>query len=251
MKEKLAPANEKGRLVPDASRLRAQWEQRRAELKPDPETIRSWREGVEWDRKGIHLSTTVLAAWTYYINEPLASGGLVLVTLFVLAVDFFRMRSRRWAIRFFRAFPFVFRVDERYTYTGASILMIGITLTSALFPAKPATAGILCLTWGDSAAALVGQFYQHWRRRHRARQRKARPVPAVRKRRNKTWAGTLGCFVVSMLMILVVIGPQPLVVISGALVAAFMERWTAGRWDNLTMPLASAGVVHFGLTWLT
>ncbi len=251
MKEKTAAKSDKKRGVPDTRRLREQWEHKRAELRPDPETLRSWRAGVEWERKGIHLSATVLALWTYYLHEPLATAGLTLITLFVLAVDFFRIRSRRWALWFFRTFPFVFRVDERHTYTGASILMIGITLTSALFPAKPATAGILCLTWGDSAAALVGQFYQHRRRLRRAKKHLPRTAPAVRKRRNKTWAGTLGCYLVSLVMILLVVGPQPLVIVAGAVAATLMERWTAGRWDNLTMPLATAGVVHFALTWLS
>jgi len=51
-------------------------------------------------------------------------------------------------------------------------------------------------------------------------------------------------------MILLVVGPQPLVIVLGGTTAALMERWTHGRWDNLTMPLATAGIVHYALTWL-
>ncbi len=250
MKEKLSPQNGKNRLREGPRRLREQWEHKRAEFTPDPTTLRSWREGVEWDRKSIHLSVTLLAFWTYYVHEPVTSAGLALLTVFVMAVDHFRIRSRRWALWLFKAFPFVFRVDERYRYTGASIMMIGITLTSVLFEAAPTTAGLLCLTWGDSAAALIGQFYQHWRKRRQVKSGQPRQAPAVRKRRNKTMAGTLGCFFVSMFMIFLVIGPQPLTIFLGGLTAALMERWTHGRWDNLTMPLATAGVVQFSLTWL-
>jgi dolichol kinase len=223
---------------------------KRAHLTPDPETIRSWREGVEWDRKGIHLSSTLLAFWTFYMDEPLATGGLIVATLFVLAVDRARLSSRRWGLWMYRKFPFVFRVDERHDFSGASVMMIGATLTSALFSAGPATAGILCLTWGDSAAALVGQLYSHWRLRKRQRAGERTRSVAVRKRRHKTLAGTLGCLFVSMLMILLVMGPLPVVIVFGGLAAALMERWTHGRWDNLTMPLASAGVIHYSLTWL-
>ncbi len=250
MKQKLAQRLDKNQLAERSRRLKEQLRDKRDELKPDPATLRSWRQGVEWDRKGIHLGSTILALWTFYLQEPYATGGLALATLFVLAVDHFRIRSRRWAVWCYRTFPFVFRVNERYTYTGATVMMVGITLTSALFPAGPATAGILCLTWGDSAAALAGQSYQEWRRQRHLRKAEPGRRPAVKVRRHKTLAGTLGCLFVSMGMILLVVGPQPLVIVLGGTTAALMERWTHGRWDNLTMPLATAGIVHYALTWL-
>jgi dolichol kinase len=224
---------------------------RRPHLHADPEILRSWRQGVEWDRKGFHLTSTILAFWTFYVYEPQATVGLALATLFVLAVDRARLNLRRWGIWMYRTFPFVFRVDERHEISGASIMMIGATLTSALFPAGPATAGILCLAWGDSAAALVGQTYTQWRLLRRLRRGRLPQLAAVRKRRNKTLAGTLGCLVVSMIMIGLVIGPRPVIVGLGGLMAALMERWTPGRWDNLTMPLATAGALHYLLTWLS
>jgi len=234
-------------LAAHSRRLRAQWDEKRAELKPDQATLRSWRQGVEWERKGIHLSATVFAVWTFYVQEPLATLVLAVTTLFGLTVDFYRVRSRRWALWFYKALPFVFRVDERRTFTGASILMVGITLTSALFPAVPATAGILCLIWGDSAAALVGQYFQQ---RRRLRQRPGTQArAAVRARRQKTLAGTLGCWFVSMFMVFLCVGPWPAVIIIGGLTAALLERWTPGQWDNLTIPLATAGIVKLGLTW--
>lgn len=222
----------------------------RGHLTPDPETLRSWREGVEWDRKGIHLSSTILALWTFYVDEPIATVGLLVATVFVLAVDGARLSSRRWGIFMYRRFPFLFRVDERHVLSGASVMMMGISLTSALFPAGAATAGILCLTWGDSAAALVGQLFSHWRLRKQQRHRGHTRQVAVRKRRHKTVAGTVGCLIVSMLMILLVMGPVPVVIGLGGLAAALMERWTPGRWDNLTMPLATAGIIQYTSTWL-
>ena len=38
-------------------------------------TIRNWRQDVEWDRKGIHLSSTLLALWTFYLGEPIATAS--------------------------------------------------------------------------------------------------------------------------------------------------------------------------------
>ena len=53
MKEKLARQYGKNRVLESSRRIKEQWEHKRAELKPDPEALRSWRAGVEWDRKGI------------------------------------------------------------------------------------------------------------------------------------------------------------------------------------------------------
>lgn len=215
-----------------------------------PRPHASWREELEWDRKGIHLSSTLLALWTFYMSEPLASIGLAIATIFVLAVDWARLGSRRWALWVYRKFRFVFRRDERHTLSGASVMMLGVTLTSAIFPAGPATAGILCLAWGDSAAALIGQAHERWRQGRRLAGSAGARAPVVHKRRRKTLAGTLGCLVVSMAMIGLAMGPRPVLIVSGGLAAALMERWTPGRWDNLTMPLATAGVIHYVMSWL-
>ncbi len=205
---------------------------------------------MEWDRKGIHLSSTLLAFWAYSLGEPVATAGLALATVFVIAVDLARLGSRRWALWVYRKFPFVFRRDERHTLSGASVMMIGVTLTSALFSPKLATAGILCLAWGDSAAALVGQAWTHWMYVRKLRRAGPSRGPVVKRRGRKTLAGTLGCLVVSMAMVLLVMGPSPQVALLGGLAAALMERWTPGRWDNLTMPLATAGVIKLVLAWM-
>ena len=104
---------------------------------------------------------------------------------------------------------------------------------------------------GAAAAALMGQGWSLWRDERRRRHAAANREPVVRKRRRKTVAGTLGCFAVSMLMILLVMGPRPVIVILGGLGAALMERWTPGRWDNLTLPLATAGIVQIVQAWLS
>lgn len=207
------------------------------------------RKELEWDRKGIHLSSTILAFWTYFLGEPVATAGLALATIFVIAVDLARLGSRRWALWVYRKFPFVFRRDERHTLSGASIMMIGVTLTSAAFSAKPATAGILCLAWGDSAAALVGQAWTHWMYVRKLRRAGPSRDHVVKKRGRKTLAGTLGCLVVSMVMVSLVMGPHPGIALLGGLAAALMERVTHGRWDNLTMPLGTAAVIQLVLAW--
>ena len=207
----------------------------------DPVALGSVRRGVEIDRKGIHLLATAFALITFYVPEPYASAVLVVVAVSVVAVDYSRLRLRRWALAIYRRFPFVFRADERRTLSGASVLMIGIALASLLFPARPATAGILCVVWGDAAAAVVGQAYKN---RRRLTEVAVGTLPEVRRRGGKTVAGTVGCLVVSMAMIALVVGLHLPVVLVGGTTAALLERWTPGRWDNLTIPVGTALAVH-------
>lgn len=212
---------------------------------------RTWRESVEWGRKAIHVCSTVLAVWVLTVNDPWTTAGLAAATLFVIATDLARLRMKRWALVMYRSFPLIFRRDERHDLSGASIMMIGATVTSFLFPPGPTAAGILCLAWGDSAAAVVGQAVSFRRQQLGLERADGTRAPVVVRRRGKTWTGTAACFLMSALMIALVIPPQPLVVVAGAVAAAAMERWTPGRWDNLAMPLATAAVVHFCLTWFS
>ena len=210
----------------------------------------SWRESVEWGRKGFHVCSSVLAVWAYLVDDPLATVGLVLAALLVIAVDLARLSLRRWALWAYRTFPLIFRREERYRLSGASVMMIGAAATSFLFPAGPAAAGILCLAWGDSAAAVVGQAFSRTRRQLGLEEAKGPRAPVVSRRGKKTIAGSLACFIVSALMIILTMGPRPELFLTGGLTAAAMERWTPGRWDNLTIPPVTAGVIQIFLTWV-
>jgi len=214
-----------------------------------PPPARPWRESVEWGRKAIHVCSTLLAVWVLLVDDPRATLGLGLATVFVIAVDLSRLRAKRWALWIYRTFPLIFRRDERHDLSGASVMMAGATVTSYLFPAEPAAAGILCLAWGDSAAAVVGQAVSHHRQQLGLEPAERTRAPAVTLRRGKTWAGSAACLVASVLMIGLVTGWHPAALLSGGLAAAAMERWTPGRWDNLAIPLVTAGVVQIALRW--
>jgi len=210
---------------------------------------RTWRDSVEWGRKAIHLSSTILAVWVLLVDDPLCTLGLGTTTVFVISTDMARLASKSWALWLYRTFPFIFRRDERQRLSGGSVMMIGATLASFLFPSVPAAAGILCLAWGDSAAAIVGQSVS-FRRQQLGLERGSRTrAPVVATRGSKTWVGTSACFLVSMAVILIVSDASLLLSIAGGVASASMERWTPGRWDNLTMPLATAAVIQFCDTW--
>ncbi|MBN1483845.1 MAG: phosphatidate cytidylyltransferase [Chloroflexia bacterium] len=100
-----------------------------------------------------------------------------------------------------------------------------------------AAAGIMALTWGDAMAAMVGEPYgrQHYRLWGQ----------------EKSWLGSLACFswtFLSVTLTLRLVGnyppPQALLhAILGALAAALAEALTPLRMDNLTVPLATAGIL--------
>ncbi len=218
-------------------------------VKPASPPQRSWRESVEWSRKAIHVTSSLLAIWVLLVEDPVATGGLGIATLFVIAVDLSRLRAKRWALWIYRTFPLIFRRDERVTLSGASVMMAGSTITSYLFSAEMTAAGILCLAWGDSAAAVVGQAVSHTRQQLGLEETDPSLAPVVVTRKGKTWAGSTACLVASALVIFLVLGWQPIPIITGSIASSAMERWTPGRWDNLTIPLVSAGIMQICLRW--
>lgn len=226
-------------------------EPRHTRTEPPARPARSWRESVEWSRKAIHVCSSLLAVWVLTVDEPTASLGLAGATLFVIGVDLARLRAKRWALWMYRTFPLIFRRDERQTLSGGSVMMAGAAIASYLFPAGPAAAGILCLAWGDSAAAVVGQAVSFQRQQLGLEEAARTSAPVVAKRGSKTWVGTFACFAASALMIGLVLQWNIIPMAVGAVAAAAMERWTPGRWDNLAIPLVTAGAVQICLTWLT
>jgi len=231
--------------------MRAQFDTTKAETVKTSTALpaRSWRESVEWGRKAIHASSTLLAVWVLMVDDPVATFGLAIATVFVIAVDLSRLRAKRWALWIYRRFPLIFRRDERHNLSGASVMMAGATVTSYLFPADVTAAGILCLAWGDSSAAIVGQAVSHTRQQLGLEAAKRSRAPVVIIRRGKTWAGSFACLIASGVVIALVLGWQPLPIVLGAIASAAMERWTPGRWDNLSIPLVSAGVMRICLRW--
>jgi dolichol kinase len=180
-------------------------------------------------RKIIHAATGIAAVWVLLLPEPVATGGLVVATLAVLALERARLRSARFADALDRALPGVFRPAERGRLSGAFLLVVGDTMASALFSARAAAAGILALAAGDAAAALVGRL---WARRH------------GREGGGRTWAGSLACFVVTAGVVALVVPGSGAVVAVAALTAAGLERWDPWGADNVLVPVGVALVVE-------
>ena len=101
----------------------------RATPRSAPPPARSWRESVEWGRKAIHVCSTLLAVWVLLVDDPRATLGLALATVFVIAVDLSRLRAKRWALWIYRTFPLIFRRDDK---TILGVHMIGVAASELI-----------------------------------------------------------------------------------------------------------------------
>jgi dolichol kinase len=117
--------------------------------------------------------------------------------------------------------------EERISFSPF-VLGMGIILTVLIFPFKPATAGLLQLAFGDTAAALVGLRYGKKKLPHSPR---------------KSVEGFLAFFVVAFLLMLYFYSiPVSLLL---ALVGALIESLPAKDWDNFLIPLGVAATASF------
>jgi dolichol kinase len=210
---------------------------------------RSWRESVEWKRKAIHLLGCLLALWVLSLDEPEATSGLFLMAFVIIVIDYARLKDKRWAAQIYKLFPMVFRNEEKNALTGSSAMIAGAAITSLLFDSGPAFAGIMCLSLGDSSAAIVGQAYSFRRQQLGLEASDGTSTPVVNKRKGKTVAGSMACLIVSALIVFLFITKDFSIVLLASGAATAMERWTPGRWDNVTIPLVTAGVLQFLVNW--
>lgn len=113
---------------------------------------------------------------------------------------------------------------------GPFLFGVGIWLSLALFPLSAATVGIVVLAVGDGAASLTGRLF-------------GQTVLAYNPQ--KTLVGSLTVFVVGAV---VAISYLPLGwSLAVGVVASLLESLPLGAYDNLLLPLASAGVVVVAL----
>jgi len=177
-------------------------------------------------RKAFHAIGVVIVA-TYWWG-PFARATVAAVLFGIAAVlaglDLVRARSPAVQAWFFRMFGAITAEKDRHGWNGSTLYFTGCALTVALFAARPACAGVLCLALGDSLAAVVGMS-----------------VRSPRLWRGSSLAGTLTCFAVaSSCCALFFAWP---VAIAGGLAATALEAASGTKLDNLLIPLGTAGVL--------
>jgi dolichol kinase len=166
---------------------------------------------------------------SYWLALGLA-GAMLAASLLVEGV-----RGRwRWVNQIlWRLLPTTFRAWEGRRLLGSTWLAVGVVASLLLFGQDVGGTAILFLAWGDPAAEIVGR---RW----------GRPG------QGKTLAGSLGCLLACLLAGLVGVGLGGLslwAVLTGAIVATLVERWSPPPDDNVWMPILS-GLATSLIQWL-
>jgi phytol kinase len=186
---------------------------------------RRWPNQQEWSRKLVHIGTgpVVLIAWACSINRAIAvpvAGGITL-----LAALNHRLRI----------LPGIEDI-ERHSY-GTIAYGASITLLFWLFwPSRPepVVAGVLTMALGDGLAGLVGPLVSspRWMVLGQTRSLVGTAVMGI------TTAGVL----LGLALFQPATAPPTWALLAMAAVATGVEQWASAGIDNLTVPLAVAGL---------
>lgn len=201
---------------------------------PQPAT----KGDIQTLRKLFHVGMMVLMAYLYAFVYPERETALLLITLLggpVLLIDILRLKWRplnQLVVSFLA--PFM-RKREFGTISGVAYFVLAFFLVVALFPKPIAILSILCLAFGDAAAAVVGLRFG---------------TESLVK--GKSLQGSLACFIVCSILIFVVLtlygitsNALPYISVAGGLAATFAELFATKKIDdNLTIPLATAMVIY-------
>ena len=184
-----------------------------------------WPSQQEWSRKLVHIGTgpVVLIAWATGIDRSIAVPVAGVVT--VLAA--FNHR--------FRVLPGIEDID-RHSYGtiayGASITL----LLWLLWPARPdpVAAGLLVMAFGDGLAGLVGPLITspRWQVFGQTRSLAGTAVMGL----------AAAAALIGVAMLQPATAPPGWALLAIAALATGLEQWASFGVDNLTVPLAVAGM---------
>ena len=192
---------------------------------------------AEGARKAIHLAMAALpVSWGLgWFGRSTILAALMVGLAVAVAVEVGRRRAGSVRDTFDHWVGWMLRAHEASAPTGATWMLLAMTVAVWLLPAPAALAALWAAAVGDAAAALVG-------RAATARHRGASGTgPGA-----KTWAGTLACALASALGPLVFLGATGPVALAIGVAAAAGER---PRWrldDNIRVT-AAAGLAAWAL----
>lgn len=184
-------------------------------------------------RKLLHMAMAVIPAAGWLVSYWLAlalAGALLLASLVLEAVRHWWP----WVNRLlWKLLPTIFRSWEGKGVLGSTWFAAGVAATLLLFGRDVGGTAVLFLSWGDSMAEVVGRRWGGGSG-------------------GKTLAGSIGCLLACLVAGIVGIGLgglSPWAVLTGAVVATMIERWSPPPDDNIWMTLLS-GLAMGLVEWL-
>jgi dolichol kinase len=187
--------------------------------------VKIWR-GL-WHLLGGSLSP-VLAI---FVPGHLLLKIIGLATGIFLALDILRLKNpgiNKWVMLHLQ--KIINKAKERYLLTGTTWLLLSSFTVFLLFDKYIAIISLLFLSIGDFAAKVIGEKYG----RHSIFS-------------YKTWEGSLACLISCLLISLLMSRMYPSIKLEvsliGAIFATIVEFLSTSIDDNLTVPIASAGMM--------
>jgi dolichol kinase len=173
-------------------------------------------------RKGIHLSTSLIAVSYFYFEKNIILGVSIFLMSGFLLVDILRFKFNIIEKYFHLIFSKLLRIDEQKNQlTGATYLFIGISATLFLFEREIAIASILILTLSDTFAAIVGKKMGR------------------NKIGDKSVEGSAAFLITTMALLFFIFGHFSFILFFIAILITIMEAVPIKINDNLTIPLFS------------
>jgi len=159
----------------------------------------------------------------YYFSEGIATFSLAVVLMMILELEFLRLE-----LKVKLPDPLgLMRQKEKSQVTGSLYLLISIAIVFSVFDFKIALVALLLTVFGDLASAIIGiRFGKH------------------RFKNGKSWEGLIGGFVMNIIVAMIFLWEYPLIALTMAGVASFVEITTSKLDDNLTVPLFAAFFGH-------
>ncbi len=173
-------------------------------------------------RKAIHLSSSIIPLSYWYLFErDVILRGVIFLSLGFLTAEYLRMHSSGSKQLFLKFFGPALRNHEKKKLTGATYVFTGSVICIFLFPKELAVPSLLILSIADTFAALIGiPFGKH-------------------KFLAKSMEGSLGFFIVSMIILSVFFPHQLVLNILIAALVTIAEAFPMNLDDNFLIPILS------------
>ncbi len=178
-------------------------------------------------RKLIHLSGCIFPILYLLTPSDKAHYFVLSFALFatiVIITDFLRIYNKKVGEFIDSIFGNLMRDHEKKGLTTTSFYFLGSILVVVFFSRKIAITSLLILSISDVAAAIVGMYW------------------GKRRMWGKSMEGSFS-FLLSSFFITFLFFPKKALFV--ALISTFAEFFTPGKFDNLTIPLASALALKF------
>lgn len=181
-------------------------------------------------RKLLHLLTALVPIIYIFIPRIPMAISLFSLAFFSLVFDFFRLKIKSVGAFFNHSFGKILWRKEKETLTAATHYAVASFLSVYFFDKWIAIAVLLFLSFGDTAAHIIGVKYGK--------------VRVGRENSEKTAEGSLACMVICLSISSLLPQPGLIVLFVGSIVASLVEFFPFGIDDNFTLPLITGAAME-------